>query len=62
VRERLTDQRIAAGLDVVAAAASGELAGGQIDRRSAEKAAGAIVRGEERADFVLQPCVASTSA
>src|SRR6185436_18727395 len=34
VRERLTDQRIVAGLTAVVAALSGELACGEIDRRS----------------------------
>ena len=62
VRERLTDQGVAAGPDVVAAAPSGELACGQIDRRSAEKRVGAVVRLDQRADFVLQLLVAAAGA
>ncbi len=60
MRERLTDQRIAAGLTAVVAALSGEGAGGEIDRWSAEKAVGTVVCGDERSDFVLQPLVAAT--
>ena len=59
---RLTDQRIAAGLEVVVDAPSGELACGQIDGRSAEKAVRAIVCGEQRADFVLEVLVAVAAA
>ena len=62
VRERLTDERIAAGRDVVAAARSGQLPRGEIDRRSAEKAAGAVVCREQRANFVLQLLVAAAGA
>ena len=60
VRERLTDQRIAAGLTAVVAALSGELACGEIDRRSAEEPVGTVVCGEQRTDFVFQPLVAAT--
>ena len=60
VRERLTDQRIAAGLTAVVAALSGELACGEIDRRSAEEPVGTVVCGDERSDFVFQPLVAAT--
>ena len=59
VRERLTDQRIAAGLTAVVAALSGELACGEIDRRSAEEPVGTVVCGEQRTDFVFQPFVAA---
>ena len=47
---------------VIAAARSGELACGQIDRRSAEKRGGAVVGGEQRTDFVLQLFVAAAGA
>ena len=60
VRERLTDQRIAAGLTAVVAALSGELACGEIDRRSAEEPVGTVVCGEQRTDFFFQPLVAAT--
>ena len=60
VRERLTDQRIAAGLTAVVAVLSGELACGEIDRRGGEKAVRTVVRGEQRMDFFLQPSVAAT--
>jgi hypothetical protein len=55
VRERLTDQRIAASLTAVVAALSGELACGEIDRRSAEEPVGTVVCGEKRTDFFFQP-------
>jgi hypothetical protein len=57
VRERLTDQRIAAGLTAVVAAFSGELPCGEIDRRGAEEPVGPVVRGEQRTDFVFQALV-----
>src|SRR5215213_3529482 len=57
VRERLTDQRIAAALTAVVAALSSELACGEIDRRSTEEPVGAVVCGEQRTDFVFQPLV-----
>ena len=67
VRERLTDQRIAAcpersrraGLTAVVAAFSGELACGEIDRRRAEETVGTVVCGEQRTDFFFQPLVAA---
>ena len=62
VRERLTDQRIAAGTAAVAAALSGELACGKIECGSAEKAVGTVVGGEQRADFVLPWLVAGAGA
>ncbi len=57
VRERLTDQQIAVGLTAVVAALSGELACGEIDRRSAEEPVGTVVCSEQRTDFVFQPLV-----
>ncbi len=60
VRERLVDQRIAAGLMVAVAALAGELACGEINRRSREEALGMVVCGEQRPDLVLQPLVATT--
>src|SRR5687767_11564482 len=59
VRERLTDQRIAAGLTAVVAALSGELACGEIDRRIAEEPVGTVVCSEQRTDFFFQPLVAA---
>ena len=59
VRERLTDQRIAAGLTAVVAALSGELACGEIDRGSAEEPVGTVVCGEQRTDFFFEPLVAA---
>ena len=61
VRERPTDQRIPGALPVIAAV-SGELACGQIDRRSGEKAVCPVVCGEQRQDFVLQLFVAVAGA
>ena len=62
VRQRLTDQSIGIGLGavvaVVTAVGSGELTCGHVDGRSAQKAAGAVVCGEQRADFLLDLRVA----
>ena len=60
MRERLTDQRIAAGPTAVVAALSGELACGEIDRRRAEELVGTVVCGEQRTDVFFQPLVAAT--
>ena len=60
MRERLTDERIAAGRDVVRTALSSELPRGQINRRTAEEAVGTVVCGEQRTDFFFQPLVAAT--
>ena len=46
VRERLTNQRVAAGLTAVVAALSGERACGEINRRRAEEPVGTVVCGE----------------
>ena len=62
VRERLTEEWIAAGLNIIAAAPSGELPCGQIDRRSGQKAVSVVVGVEQRADFVLQLRVAAAGA
>jgi hypothetical protein len=57
VRERLTDQRIVAGLTAVGAGLPGQLACGEIDRRCAEEPVGTVVCGEQRTHFVFQRLV-----
>jgi hypothetical protein len=59
MRDRLTDQRIAAGPTAVVAALIGELACGEIERQSTEEPVGTVVCSEQRTDFFLQPLVAA---
>src|SRR6266487_4849921 len=59
VRERLTNQRIAAGLTAVVVALSGELARGVINRRRAEESVGTVVCDEQRPDFFFQQLVSA---
>ena len=62
VREGLTEQWVVAGLYIVAAALSLQLACGQINRRNTEEVVGTIVCGEQRTDFARQLFVAAAGA
>ena len=59
MRDRLTDQRIAAVLTDVVAALSAELACGEIRRRSTEEPVANLVGGQQQTDFFFQPLVAA---
>ena len=62
VRERLTDQGVALGVTAADAALSRQLACGEVDRWSGEKAVGAVVCGEQRTDVAFQLLVAAAGA